>query len=320
MNKIILLLLIFLNTIFFQTLLANEKKVLYVNSYHSGYLWSDEVEETVYSALKTSSFNIDIKSVYMDTKKNKDEAFKLESGLKVKKIIESYKPDLIITSDDNVAKYLIVPYYMNSKIPIVFSGINNSAKEYGFPTNNVSGVLEVKHINEAIAHAKTISSVKSIGFLAGDDISNRSDAKIFEEEVGFKITNKFVKSTEEWKEEFIFLQSKVDLLIVGNVNAINKMSASSQKLKDFVYKYTKIATFAWNESMSDIVLMVLAKSAQEQGLLASKMALDIFKGKDIKDIPITKNKNAAIYINLTLLKKLGVLFPFDTMDNAIFTK
>lgn len=319
-KRIILLLIIFLNTLFLQTLFANEKKVLFVNSYHKGYLWSDKVEETVYSILKNSDFNVEIKSIYMDTKKNKKESFKLKAALRVKKLIESYKPDVIVTSDDNAAKYLIVPYYMNSKLPIVFTGINNSAKKYGFPAKNVTGVLEVKHIDEALIHANEISNIKSIGFLAGDDLSNRSDAKIFEKTVGFKIRNKFVSSLKEWKKEFIYLQSKVDLLIVGNVNAINTMSASSKELKAFAYNHTNIPTFSWNESMSSIVLMVLAKSAEEQGLLASQMVLDIFNGKKIKDIPITKNKNAAIYINLTLLKKLDVIFPFDLMDNVNFTK
>lgn len=42
-KKIVLLSILILNTFFFQVLLANDKKILFVNSYHKGYLWSDKV-------------------------------------------------------------------------------------------------------------------------------------------------------------------------------------------------------------------------------------------------------------------------------------
>jgi hypothetical protein len=69
----------------------------------------------------------------MDTKRNKKEEEKRRAALKAKELIESWKPGVVITADDNAAKYLLQPYFRDHKIPFVFCGVNWNVDEYGFP-------------------------------------------------------------------------------------------------------------------------------------------------------------------------------------------
>ncbi|WP_320041664.1 hypothetical protein [uncultured Desulfobacter sp.] len=51
-----------------QLVTAERKKLLYINSYHKGYQWSDSIEKGL---------------------------------LKAKAVIETWQPDIVVTSDDN---------------------------------------------------------------------------------------------------------------------------------------------------------------------------------------------------------------------------
>ena len=51
------------------------RKVLYVNSYHEGYVWSDDEEKGFFKAMDRSDLPIDLKVFRMDTKRNDSEEF-----------------------------------------------------------------------------------------------------------------------------------------------------------------------------------------------------------------------------------------------------
>ena len=50
------------------------KKILFIDSCHEGYAWSDGITQGVQNALKETSASLKI--IRMDTKRNTDEAFK----------------------------------------------------------------------------------------------------------------------------------------------------------------------------------------------------------------------------------------------------
>ena len=80
----------------------------------------------------------------MDTKRHSSAPAKKKSALAAKAVIDSWKPDVVITADDNAVKYLIGPYYKNKKLPFVFCGLNWTAAEYGLPYTNATGMLSSK--------------------------------------------------------------------------------------------------------------------------------------------------------------------------------
>lgn len=81
------------------------KKVLFIDSYHEGYGWSDGITTGIKTGLQDSG--VELKVIRMDTKRNTGDAFKKEAALKAKAEIEAFKPDVVIASDDNASKFLI---------------------------------------------------------------------------------------------------------------------------------------------------------------------------------------------------------------------
>ena len=130
---------------------AEQNKLLYINSYHAGFKWSDDIETGLLKALNIrknqdgtyddSDSEVTLKIFRMDTKLNTSEEFKTQAALAAKALIEEWHPDIIVTSDDNAAKYLVVPYLKDADTPIVFCGVNWDAGIYGFPTGNIPAWL-----------------------------------------------------------------------------------------------------------------------------------------------------------------------------------
>ncbi len=321
MKKIyILILFLFISTTFLNAQKINEKRILYVNSYHTGLSWSDGIEKGIKTIINNSTIPIDLEIIEMDTKRNQSEVFKKEAALKVKKLIEEFKPDIVITSDDNAAKYLIVPYYYNSSIPFVFCGINGSAKKYNFPAKNITGMVEVMLVPQLLETLKKYTNNNRIGFLKGDSLSSRNEAQHFEKILNRKIDSRFVKTINEWKTQFIDVQKNIDILFIGNGISIPNWEKSKKEIKEFVNINTIVPTAGWDVVLQNIVLLIFANKPHEQGIWAAKTSLEILQGKDISKIKLTKNKKAKVYINVSLAKKLGIVFPFELIDNAVIVK
>ncbi len=83
---------------------AAGKKVLFIDSYHEGYAWSDGVLKGVETGLDGKG--VELQVVRMDTKRNTSDDFKQSAALKVKSVIEGFKPDVVISADDNAAKFV----------------------------------------------------------------------------------------------------------------------------------------------------------------------------------------------------------------------
>lgn len=224
------------------------KKVLIVNSYHKGYAWSDDVEAGV-SRVFNKHPDIEFKFHRMDTKRNASEAFKETAAIKAKDLIESWKPDVVIASDDNASKYLVVPYYKDADLPFVFCGINWDAAPYGYPFKNVTGMVEVALIDELVKTLKTYAKGNRVGFLAPDFTSTRKDLDFYKNFSGIKFSKEiFVKNFSDWKAAYLNLQKSVDILIVPQWQWIKDWD--EDEAVNIILKYTEIPSGELSDVMA----------------------------------------------------------------------
>lgn len=304
-----------------------KKKVLLVNSYHQDYFWTKGITDAIMEMfevvrnkggeINNSKGQINLKIIDMDTKRNPSEDFIKESALKAKKLIDSWQPDLVITSDDNAAKYLIVPYYKESDLPFVFCGINWDAGEYGFPVPNVTGMIEVQLIDQIIGTMQKYARGDRIAFLKGDDFSARKEADFFENRFDIQLDKRFVKNFNDWKNQFQRFQSEADVLLLGNVVSIPDWD--QEEALRLIYDKTEIPTGNWDESMKDYSLLTFATKPEEQGEWTAATAVQILeKGMKPSEIPVVTNKIARVYLNMKLAKKLGIKFPIELVERATF--
>ena len=174
------------------------KKVLFIDSYHEGYAWSDRITNGIKSVINGKG--ITLKIVRMDTKRNTSDDFKKEAALKAKAVIESFKPDAVIAADDNASKFLIEPYFKNSSLPFVFCGVNWDASVYGYPYKNATGMVEVTPIPQLLEQLKVYAKGDRIGFLAPELLTARKEADNYRKVFGLDITDYYAKDFEDYKK------------------------------------------------------------------------------------------------------------------------
>lgn len=289
------------------------KRILYVNAYHQGYPWSDGISETIQQVLKNTG--VELKIVYMDTKRRTTDESKRVAALRIKAQIESFKPDVVITSDDDPARYLIMPYFKDDVLPFVFCGINWDTSAYGFPYQNVTGMLEISRLDEIIHHLQQYAKGKRVGFLSGEGFSERKEQEGYEKHLNFHFERVyFVDNFEDWKQQLLVLQNEVDEIILENPKTI--VGWDDQEAQRFLEKNIKVPTGGAHAWLAPLVLLGIVKDPKEQGTWATNTALKILAGTSPKNIPISKNQHDIIYLNQKLARKLGITFSDALLKNA----
>jgi ABC-type uncharacterized transport system substrate-binding protein len=288
------------------------KKVLYIDSYHEGYAWSDGIQQGITKGFEGSG--IELKVIHMDTKRNGSEEFKKQAGEKAKQEIESYKPDLVIGSDDNASKYVISPYYKDADLPCVFCGVDWDASTYGFPAKNVTGMLEVTEIKSLADLLGKISKGDRIGFLADDTETNRKVIAYYKKLYNLEPVPYFAKDFEDFKKGYQELQGKVDSLIFYGWAAIKDWK--QDEAVDFIMQNTKIPSGTFQEEVMPFVMIGYLKIPEEQGTWSAETAMKILGGAKPGDIPIATNKTGRIMVNAKLAQKAGMQVPFEVLQSA----
>jgi len=289
------------------------KKLLWVDSYHQGYEWSDGIEKGIKEVLVDSG--VDLRIVRMDTKRNDSMEFGRKAGQETMTVLEDFKPDVVIATDDNAQKYFVVPYLKNTKLPVVFSGVNWDASMYGYPCQNVTGMVEVEPTAEILKLFRAYSKGNRIGYISGDVETERKIAdyynKVFFEG---KMRLYLVKTFEDFKREFLRALQEVDMLYLYNYTGI--VPWDSAEVEEFLAQNTRVPTGSPNEFMAPFVIFTVSKLAQEQGSYAAKTALRILEGVDPASIPLTTNKRSSLTINLKMAKAAGIVLPVSILKNA----
>jgi len=282
------------------------KKVFFINSYHEGYAWSDGIEKGVHSVLDGTG--VELKFVRMDTKRNPSVEFGQNAGMNVKAEIEAFKPDVVIAADDNAQKYVIVPYFKDTSLPVVFCAVNWDASIYGYPTSNVTGMVEVELPDRLVEHLKSYAKGGRLAYLTVDSETERKVAKIYNERFfDGQMKEYWVKTWDEFKTAFVQAQDEVDILFVGNNAGIDRWEQA--EAEKFFLENGKIPTGSINDWLAPYVLITLAKSPPEQGEWAAQAALRILDGTPISEIPPVQNKQEKLMLNLNIADRLGVVFP-----------
>jgi hypothetical protein len=270
------------------------KRVLFIDSYNDDYAWSADISRAVVSVIEPSGAVLEI--FRMDTKNHPDEDYKQHKAAEVAALIEKYAPDLVIACDDNASQYVVAPRLRNSQLPVVFCGINWDAAKYGFPATNVTGMVEVCPYPDLFNILKAAGGARDrVAMLVPDNETERADV------VGAAMTGvsfrevRFVKTFDEWKDAYLDLQGKVDLVLVGNNAGITGWDDA--EAERFVTMHTVTLTASYNTWMAPFVAVTLAKVGSEQGRWAAEAALKILRGAKPSDLPIAHNVQYSMILN-----------------------
>jgi ABC-type uncharacterized transport system substrate-binding protein len=289
-------------------------KCLFISSYHQGYAWSDGVERGLRPVLQG---HCELKQFDMDAKRHKEPAEVAQKALEAKALIEVWRPDVVITADDDAAQYLIMPFYKDHTIPFVFCGINWTIEEYGFPYRNITGMVEVAPIEPLFDQAKALLPAYRRAFYLGANTSTeRKNLERFQAVAtrrGVQLDSSLVDTTEAWLAAFHRAQ-QYDFMALGSHSGINDWQDTTV-LAD-IGKSGRPLTLTNHEWMMPFAMLGLTKVPEEQGEWAAKIALQILHGVAPSSIPIVPNRKWDIWMNPVLVETAGITLPKPLMQKA----
>jgi ABC-type uncharacterized transport system substrate-binding protein len=280
--------------------------IYYINSYNEGYPPSDETMRAIREAFPPENYQLTIR--FLDAKRDASEERLNSDTEKFKVEIEKMQPDVVILSDDDAVKYMRDFMVDNNEIPFVFCGVNWSAEQYQLPRENVTGMLEVLPLKQAIGQLKAIyPQSKTLAVVSENSLSEQNNTLLLDtlyRNMGLKLVYFLVDDFDDWKAAFIKAQSKADLIYLPTNGAIKGWD--NKTARKFVAGHISKPSFTCDDFMMPYVVFGLTKIPFEQGEWAANAAKKILAGTKPADIPFTPNSQSKAWLNPLLAKKTGV--------------
>jgi len=326
MTKVIFaFLLLILNDMVWADVPYTEHKILLLHSYHDGYPWTQDITQAIQD--KLANKGVELKIFYMDTKRHRLEPEKQAIAQEAKTTIDAFNPDVLISADDNAAKYVIMPFYKNTSLPVIFCGINSDASIYGFTDKNtglsiapnITGMIEVRPTNHILKHLQLYAQGQKIGSLGIDAVSERIASRHVQDTFGRPFDKVYLHTHyEDWKKSFLKLQNEVDMLFLHNPYGLQDWDA--EDAKSFIEQNLKVPSGTTLSSLMPFTVFGIVQKGSEQGRWAAEAALRILDGESPMDIPVTSNKHGKLMINIRLVNKLKLQLDLKLLKTAEIIK
>jgi ABC-type uncharacterized transport system substrate-binding protein len=293
------------------TLAAERFKVLVVFSYEENAPWDIEIREEIEKVLGPFS---ELSFFYMDTK------VALEGGsVKASEAFSLYQqiqPDGVIAVDDNAQSMFVVPYLKNREtIPIMFCGVNGNPELYGYPTENISGILERFHLEESISLSKQLAgNIKTFAFM----VKEGPVADLISEQLEMEkhqLSAKMVKfltprTMEEAVEMAESARGDADLLFLvalwGMVDSDGKKVEEEDAIPQLVAAFGKPTAAIGASVIREGALSAVITNAREHGERVAGMLLQAMRGVPMAQLPMVRNCYGKRMINVSSLRQLGL--------------
>jgi gluconate transporter len=288
---------------------AEPLRVFYLNSYHQGYASSDDAMAAIRDILGREGIALQVE--FMDAKHHPADADLRRRAEEVMASLHRFRPNLLIASDDDAVKFVLAPFYRDGPIPAVFCGVNWSAKQYGLPTANVTGMLEVVPIEETLREIqRTRPSARRLCVLSENSTSERSNRELLDPKykaLGLDPQYRLVDNFEEWKRAFVAAQRDSDVVYLPTNGAIRGWDAAAATA--WVRSNIRKPVVTCDDFMMPYAVFGLTKVAREQGEWAAHAALEILHGKRPADILMVPNQQTRCFINPELAERTGFHAP-----------
>ncbi|MBF0628407.1 MAG: hypothetical protein HQL91_09305 [Magnetococcales bacterium] len=321
---------------------TDRKRLFVVSSYHREYLWSQETQRGVCDALlkfgyldtpeQAARFSREdfvessravIQKVWMDTKRKSSQSDLARSSARILEEARRFQPDLILLGDDNAANY-IGTQFLDTRIPVVFWGVNVWPLKYGLldtierPGHNVTGVYQPGYMREGLAFlVKLAPQVKTLGVLADESETSLSKVKELhrQAEAGqlpVRIVATVVTNDEAaWKAGALDLAKQADAIYLTNHNTIRDASGQSidqLRLGAWYLRHVRKPDIGdAKQFVQEGVLCAADDSGYKQGYEAVRMADRILAhGADPATMAPVAPERGALILNRERARMLGI--------------
>lgn len=282
-----------------------KQKVLYIDSYHPSDATTDATLAGIYEVVADSKARLDV--CFLDAKRFPQPEAVEARVQEVLETIGDVQPQVIITSGDAAASFVLAAHLKAGPVPVVFCDIDWACDPYGLPTENVTGIVAIPPVGEAIAALHQVApdlrrvTVLSVGTVWRPDHRAAWDRAFAQAQV--TPTYVSVATYEQWKTQFvqandsgeaIFLQSRLGVADWDETDA-----------EAFVAEQIRVPVVTCDASMMRYAVLGVAADGRMQGQWAAQTALRLLNSKEPADVPVARTQATTAYLNPKLAKRIG---------------
>ena len=299
------------------------RRILLVHSYHPEYPWVDSITKGVKKAIEGQ--NVELEIFYMDTKRKTSSEWKVEAGRLAIEKIDTWKPDAVITADDNAQIFVTQNYAGKKGAPyFVFCGVNADPADYGLPASNVTGVIERPHFKESVAYLdEIVPRVRRIAVISDDGPTSVGAVEdIHVQKIDKLVLNyHLIDLFKTWKKRVVEYNRSADALFIYMYHTLKEDIGGDSLSPGDVMKWTRenseIPTVGFFDfAIKDGMLCGVVESGEEHGFEAARMAMELMNGMDISKLPVKTATEGIKMINLSTAKRLGITIPEEIINSA----
>lgn len=334
-----------------------KKRIVVVSSYHREYRWSAETNEGLCAALLKFGYfdsreqaaeytkndavetsKMVLKKLWLDAKRKGGKNELAAATVAITKQINGFKPDLILLGDDDAVEY-VGSRFLDTAIPVVFWGVNNTPVKYGLvdseakPGHNVTGVYQLGYKIESLRLLKAVvPGIKTFAILSDDTSAGRNHVKALDylDRQG-ELPMKLIASVstdyfEQFKNKALELQGKVDAFYVAQYSGLKDKAGhyvTTTEVARWYLTHIRIPETTQGQFVKDGMLCAAYDAGYNQGFEAAAIAHDILsKGANPATYPprvpgrgpLMVNRQRARMLGLTLTPAMGIEEYFEKAE------
>jgi len=293
---------------------TNKKKILYLNSYHNGYAWSDQILEGLRGTLDKSTVPYDLQIEYMDSKRFADG--NMVETLK-RLYAEKYRTtsfDAIIVSDDNAFQFFLEHQdQLFPGVPTIFCGVNDFDPEKLKGRKNITGVVEHPDLEANLKLAHELSPEVKRVVVVGDYSLTSQSIKKQVRHAAAKFRNQLifeywdVHTLPELLQRTETLTASDMIFLIPIYLGTEKQVYSVEEVCEILSKPSPVPIYsAWQFMLGHGIVGGKLHSGQEEGAMAAKMALQVMAGETPAHIPVVNKFNDPYLFDYPVLKRFKI--------------
>ncbi|OIO02278.1 MAG: hypothetical protein AUJ49_06515 [Desulfovibrionaceae bacterium CG1_02_65_16] len=290
------------------------KSILFFNSYHDGYAWSDEILKGVRSFFAESQFAVDLQIEYLDTKR-------FATPERTRSLFEFYREkfkhshfDLIMASDDFAYNFLLdYQDKLLPGLPVVFCGVNDFRPERLVGRTNITGLVENVHFEDTLRLAARLHPGARSMIVIGDRSVTGLAIQGQLREVAPRVRD--VLDMEFWDDlslpEILRRlrarpQNTLVFVIPMYLEYEGQLLAADEVLEAISANVTMPVYSCWRFLLGHGCVGGRLHSGKDHGRIAASLALRILAGANPRTIPVVQHFDDPYAFDYNVLKKLDI--------------
>lgn len=290
-------------------------RILHVMSQHSPSRRADGQHFGFADALE--GVPLELRVFELDALRRNSTAQKEAAGRQARAVVDAWQPDLLYATDD-AAQEFVAAHYVNSPMPVVFSGVRRDPSAFGFRgSRNVTGVFEREHFVESVAMLRALAPrVQRIAAVFDDEpawaplVARMRERARALGPVAITAWDQ-PKTFAEFRARMAAYPREVDAIALIGVSrfkdadgravpgeAVLRWTAEHSTLPDFSF---------WPERVHLGTLAAVAVSEREQGLAAGRLARAILVDRQApSSLPMEPTRRGTPVVSLRRAWRLGL--------------